>query len=262
MVKLFDSTGNVKGDIKLPSVFSTSMREDIIKRVVLALQANKRQAYGANRYAGLRTSAHYHGVKDTRGSMKNREIARLPRSHNTSGGQEWRARRVPQTVGGRRSHPPTSEKIWTQKVNKKEMVIAVKSAIAATANPELVSKRGHKFSCELPIIFDDSLNDVKTTKEMKNILFELKLQEDLIRGGKKKVRAGKGTMRGRRYKRSKSVLVVSVDDSLEKPVGNIPGCDFKTLKKLTVEDLAPGTVPGRLTIWTEGAIKKLGELYG
>jgi len=230
---------------------------------VLALQANKRQKYGPNRFAGLRTSAHYHGVKDKRGSMKNREIARLPRSHNTSGQQEWRARRVPQTVGGRRAHPPTVKKDWSQKVNKKELTLAIKSAISATGNKEFVSKRGHLFSVDLPLVFDDSLDGVKTTKEVKKILIGLKLTAELERGGKKKVRAGKGKMRGRKYKRRKSVLFVSVGKKgLEKSVCNLPGCEFRTLKDLTVEDLAPGAVAGRLTVWTEGAVKKLGELYG
>ena len=262
MVKVFDLTGKEKGQIDLPSSFATPIREDIIKRAVLALQSTKRQAYGTNKLAGLRTAAHYHGVKDKRGSMKNKEIARGPRTHGSNGGQEWRMRRIPQTVGGRRAHPPKVEKIWKQKVNKKEMILAIKSAISATGNKELVENRGHIFTCALPLIASDEINSVKTLKDIKKFLIELKFEDELKRGEKKKVRSGKGKSRGRKYKRKKSILFVSTDSNLKKAVSNIPGCDFRCLKCLTVEDLAPGTVPGRLTIWTEGAVKKIGELYG
>jgi large subunit ribosomal protein L4e len=260
MIKVFDLAGKEKGEVTLPKTFSIPVRADLIKRAVLAQQANRRQAYGSNRLAGLRTSAHYHGVKDTRGSMKNKEMARLPRSHNTSGQQNLRARRVPQTVSGRRAHPPKAEKIWKQKVNKKELKLATCSAIAATTDMELVLGRGHKYDGQLPIIIDDSFNDVKKVKDVKALLISLNLKDELDRIGKRKVRAGKGKMRGRKYKTKKSVLFVSTQDV--KGVSNLSGCDFRTMKTLTVEDLAPGTMAGRLTVWTEGAIKKIGELYG
>lgn len=263
MVKIFDVSGKEKGDIELPKVFSVTVREDVIKRAVLAIQANRRQPYGSDKLAGFRTSAHYHGVKDRRGSMKNREIARLPRSHNTSGQQEWRARRVPQAVSGRRAHPPKVEKIWKQKVNKKEMLLALISAISATGKKEFVLRRGHKFSGELPIVLDDSVNEVKKTKDIEKLIVSLGLADELKRARSKKIRAGKGKMRGRKYKKKKSILFISDKDSnLKKSVSNIPGCDFRLLNNMTVEDLAPGAVPGRLTIWTESAIKKIGELYG
>jgi large subunit ribosomal protein L4e len=43
---------------------------------------------------------------------------------------------------------------------------------------------------------------------------------------------------------------------------NIPGVDVATVNDLNVELLAPGAHPGRLTIWTRGAIEKLDELCG
>jgi large subunit ribosomal protein L4e len=260
MTKVFDMTGKEKGEITLPKTFSIPVRSDLIKRAVLAEQANRRQAYGPNRMAGLRTSAHYHGVKDTRGSMKNKEMARLPRSHNTSGQQNMKARRVPQTAGGRRAHPPKPEKDWKQKINKKELKLAVCSAIAATTDNTLVVGRGHKYTGQLPIIVDDVFNDVKKVKDIKTFLLGMNLKDELERIGKRKVRAGRGKMRGRKYKTKKSILFVSTKDV--KGVSNLSGCDFKTVKTLTVEDLAPGTMAGRLTIWTEGAVKKIGELHG
>jgi large subunit ribosomal protein L4e len=43
---------------------------------------------------------------------------------------------------------------------------------------------------------------------------------------------------------------------------NIPGVQVTTVLNLNTEMLAPGTHPGRLTIWTNGAIEQLNTLYG
>jgi len=43
---------------------------------------------------------------------------------------------------------------------------------------------------------------------------------------------------------------------------NVPGVEIVTVDNLNAEMFAPGTHPGRLTIWTSGAIGKLNELYG
>ena len=120
MPKLYNIDGTVKEEIQLPEVFSTPVREDVIKRVVLALQANKRQPYGADDLAGKRTSAHYHGRRRYRFSMMNRSMSRIPRIHGKIGYMAWRARFAPHAVKGRRAHPPKPEKVWSQKVNQKE----------------------------------------------------------------------------------------------------------------------------------------------
>jgi large subunit ribosomal protein L4e len=79
----------------------------------------------------------------------------------------------------------------------------------------------------------------------------------------KKVRSGKGKNRGRRYKRKKSVLFVFASNKgLLNAAKNIAGADVCLVNNLNAELLAPGTQPGRLTIFTESAIKKLGEIYG
>jgi large subunit ribosomal protein L4e len=38
--------------------------------------------------------------------------------------------------------------------------------------------------------------------------------------------------------------------------------DVTTVANLNVELLAPGTHPGRLTVWTSSAIERLSEVYG
>ena len=72
------------------------------------------------------------------------------------------------------------------------------------------------------------------------------------------IRAGKGTMRGRKYRTPKSILlVVAQKGGLDKAARNLPGVDVVTSKDLCAEDLAPGGDLGRLTIWTKSAIEAL-----
>ncbi|HDI02677.1 MAG TPA: 50S ribosomal protein L4, partial [Candidatus Aenigmarchaeota archaeon] len=101
---VFDLEGNVKEKIDLPKVFSAPYRPDLIKRAVLAAQANRRQKYGADPMAGKRTSAHYHGKThlDPDQRMMGRDMARLPREHGDTS-RFMRARLVPHAVGGRRA---------------------------------------------------------------------------------------------------------------------------------------------------------------
>ncbi len=244
---VYDLNGSVVKQVELPKVFSAPAREDIIRRAVLAAQANSRQAYGANVLAGKRTSAHYHGVKDTRGSMKNREIARMPRLHGkTVPHLFWKARFVPQAVGGREAHPPKVEKVWKQKINKKEKRLALASAIAAAKS----------------IVIADDIENVSKTKELEKILLNLKLENELERAEVKKVRAGKGKRRGRRYRKKKSLLIVmSEDKGIRKAGRNLPGMDVAKVNELNVELLAPGAVSGRKVLWTESALKKIDHIF-
>jgi large subunit ribosomal protein L4e len=255
---VYDLNGKVKGQIELPSAFSHPLREDVIRRAVLALQSQRRQPYGTDPLAGLRTSAHYHGKRRMRYQMINRGMARLPRLHRTSPHLTFRVRIVPQAVKGRRAHPPKTEKIWAQKINKKELLLALKSAIAASCNLELVKKRHKVDGLSLPIVFEDSIQKVKKTKDFERLLEKIGLKEEIERCKDVKERPGKGKMRGRRYKKKKGPLVVvAKDEGIIKAASNIPGVDAVLIDELTVEHLAPGTHPGRITIWSKSAIEKL-----
>ena len=58
-------------------------------------------------------------------------------------------------------------------------------------------------------------------------------------------------------------LIVVVDNKgLADAASNVPGVEVTTVKNLNTEMLAPGTYPGRLTLWTNGAIESLNKLYG
>ncbi len=259
MPKVYDMSGKVVGEITLPELFSTEYRPDVIKRVVLAIQSQRRQPYGTDPLAGKRSSAHYHGRRRYRFSMMNKEMARMPRIHGKGASfYAFRARVAPQTVKGRRAHPPKAEKIWEQRVNKKERMLAVYSALAAAASRDLVKSRGHRFDHEVPLIITDDFEDVTKTREVKKTLLSLGLKNELERCAVKKTRAGKGKMRGRRYRRKKGPLIIaSKECALLKAANNIPGVDVVSHRHLDVELLAPGAHPGRLIIITKSALDKL-----
>ena len=65
-------------------------------------------------------------------------------------------------------------------------------------------------------------------------------------------------MRGRRYKTKKGpLLIVSGKCKLQSSAKNIPGIDVAEVRSINANILAPGAKPGRLTIFTESAIKEL-----
>jgi len=66
-------------------------------------------------------------------------------------------------------------------------------------------------------------------------------------------------MRGRRYKQRKSILIVTGDEPL-RAARNLAGVDAVAVDQLNAELFAPGTEAGRLTVWTESAIRRLEEL--
>ena len=67
-----------------------------------------------------------------------------------------------------------------------------------------------------------------------------------------------GKMRGRRYvKKVGPLIVVSGPCKLVNSARNIAGIDVVAVNKLNAELLAPGTKPGRLTLYTSAAIDKM-----
>ena len=148
--------------------------------------------------------------------------------------------------------------VWELKINKKERKKAIRSAIAATANPVLVRERNPTFLLNLPIIVESEFEKINKTKEAKKVLENLGLKKELERTEKKKIRAGKGKMRNRKYKKKVGpLIVVSYDCPLLKAAPNIPGVDICPINSLNALLLAPGSKPGRLTIYTESAIENL-----
>ena len=251
--------GGSGSKIDLPGVFSEPLRPDLIRKGFSSEMANKRTPYGPSKKGGMRHAVSTWG--------KGRGVSRVQR---LTGGRN--AAESPNNVGGRRAHPPVVEKNWGEKINKKEYRKAIRSALAATAQVEVVRKRGHKFDddVKLPLVIesgfetlhktiDDTHEDISYTKKVKETIETLGLGDDVVRAKDgRHIRAGRGKMRGRRYKSPRSILVVlSEFNGMEKAIKNLAGVEVTTPEKLTLEKLAPGGDPGRLTIYTEQAIKKL-----
>lgn len=245
--------------IELPEQFSEEYRPDLIKRAVLAKQSHDRQPYGASPEAGFRHSTYISKRRRKYRTCYGRGIARTPRKIMSRRGTQfnWVGALSPNTVGGRRAHPPKAEKNWNLKINATERRKALRSAIAATIDKELVKKRGHLSET---IIVENKIEGLKKAKEVAAALKKLGLEKELERAAKKTIRAGKGKTRGRKYVKKKGPLIVlSKKCDLVKAAKNIPGVDLTEVKSLNTELLAPGTHAGRLTIWTEDAIKIMGK---
>jgi len=258
--KILDLENKEKGKIKLPFQFEEDVRPDLIKRGVLAIMSHKRQGYGASPEAGKRASAKLSRRRHQYRGSYGFGISRVPRKILSRRGtrMNWQGAVAPGTVGGRRSHPPKAEKEWWQKINKKERRMAIRSAMAATVNRELVIERGHKIKGNYPLVIDSSIEGVDKTKNVREIMIKLGLGDELNRCDKRKIRAGIGKLRGRKYKKKKGPLfIVSKDCKLIKAAGNLPGIDACIVKDINVELLAPGAVPGRLTLWSKEAVELL-----
>jgi large subunit ribosomal protein L4e len=259
-MKIKDTEGKSTGEIKLPKQFEEFVNGDLIQRAVLALQSSRRQRYGVHPEAGKRASAKLSKRRrDYRGSYGH-GISRVPRKILSRNGtrMNWVGAVAPGTVGGRKAHPPKAEKIWEKKINKKENEKAIRSALAASLDKDVVAKRGHKTPEDFPFIIDSNFEKLSKTKDAVKAFAALGLGKELERAGEKRIRAGIGKMRGRRYKKAKGPLVVvSQDCELIKSVRNIAGVNVVKINEITAEMLAPGCAPGRLALFTKSSIEKL-----
>ena len=271
---IYSTDGKKLKEMELPSVFAEEYRPDIIKKSYLAVKSRTFQAYGSDLMAGQRSSAKCWGPGGGQSRIPRVKVG-PHRSGRSAKGRRWRSKGrwfrraadgalVPSTVGGRRAHPPKVEKVLSIKINKKEKAKAARSAIAATASKELVAARGHKVESvkEFPIIIEDKLESLSTSKDVLATFKALGFGDELARARVQKQRPGKGKLRGRKYKkRTGPLVVVSKLSGIEKGAVNIPGVDVVELSKLGVTSLAPGTVPGRLTVWSKSAVEAAKERY-
>jgi large subunit ribosomal protein L4e len=148
------------------------------------------------------------------------------------------------------------------KINVKERRKARNAALASTAVPDLVRKRGHRFNKKVtvPLVVEDNFSTLVKTKSVIRVLERLNVYEDVERARDgRHIRAGTGKMRGRRYKQPTSLLIVVPEFvGIEYGANNLPGVEIATPEDLNTELLAPGGDPGRLVILTESAVKLIG----
>jgi len=259
-VKVLDKESKEVGMQKLPSQFQEPIRVDLIKRAVDSVQSRKRQIYGADPRAGKKQAAKLSRRRRDYKGAYGKGVSRMPRKTMTRRGMQmmWVGAFAPGTVGGRRAFPPSSERVFAQAMNTKERRKAIRSALAAVMNKELVSGRGHAVPQNYPFILASDVESLAKTSEFEAMLLKLGLEGDLERGGKRAVRAGKGKARGRKLKKSKGpLIVVSGACKMLSAARNIPGVDVVEVRKVNAELLAPGAHPGRLTLMTQAAVQKL-----
>ncbi|TMI36043.1 50S ribosomal protein L4 [Candidatus Bathyarchaeota archaeon] len=244
---MLDIEGKPTGEISLPTVFETRLRLDIIQKASIAQQSHRFQPQGRNLMAGKRTTAEGFGV--------GRGISRVPRigGHGPLSGT---AAFAPGTVGGRMAFPPVTAKKIVKQINRKERRLALRSAIAATASDEIVRQRGHKFDEQrrLPLVVNDEVEKLSKSSQAKHFLSAVGVWDDVLR-----VRRSKRIKSGRRVHAVGPLIVVGDDKTARKALRNFEGVSVIRADELSVESLAPGTHPGRLTIWSESAVKKIAE---
>lgn len=250
---LIDLDGNIVDRVELPPVFSLPVRVDIIRRAVHSAITARIQPKGRDPLAGMRRSGESWGIGYS--------VARVPRLDN------GRAVLAPNVRGGRRQFAPTPLRRIHEDINRKEMRLAMASALAALANPRFVLKRNYLLPQNidsLPILAVNSLENLSTTKDVKAFLIKSGLWANVVRAQERiRIRAGKGKMRGRRYIEPKSLLFIisSPNTPIAKAVRNLPGVDYITPYTMNILDLAPGGQPGRLSIITLKALELIAQRY-
>ncbi len=258
-VKLYDKAGNTKGDISLPKCFNFNVRADILLKVFETQKGVFSQVYGAKEGAGAQYSASgiskkkRHDWKGTYG----KGISRVPRKIMSRHGSSfnWIGATIASTRGGRRPHAPRSGKNLFKKINKKELMIALKSGLAGTFSSKFLEKKYNR-KMELGGVFDSEILDIKT-KDFISIM--KKVFGDSFNSvlKKKSIRAGIGKMRGRKYKSNAGLLFVIGNEETTRR----KGIEIVKVNDLAVKDLAPNGVAGRLVCYTEKAIEEIGGRF-
>ncbi|CAK9004709.1 60S ribosomal protein L4-1 (L1) [Durusdinium trenchii] len=226
---------------------------------------NKRQAYAVKPKAGYDTAA--------ASWCTGRAVARIPRAPGGGTHRAGQAAFGNQARGGGMFNPTTVWRRWHRRVNVTKKRHAVACALAASALPPLVMARGHKINqvAELPLVVSDGIQSLTKTKQAKETLKKLGCGEDRSWVSwelqkvidSKSIRAGQGKARNRRYvKRLGPLVIYNEDNGITRAMRNIPGVECAHVDRLNLLRLAPGGSFGRFVIFTEGAFKKLSDIYG
>jgi large subunit ribosomal protein L4e len=240
-------------------IFDGEIREDIVQKIVEIERLEEKQPYAPYILAGMDTSASGN-VKHNRHVWKTdrgKGLSRYPKKRLSDKGERfvWVAAAIPGVKGGRRAHPPkVIRSEW--KINKKERLCGLLSALAMAASEEMLKKKysslkDQKLTVKLPIIVDEKILSLKAKEFF--VAIDKMLGETLanIAVQQKEVRAGKGKMRNRTYKKNAGMLLV-IGNSEER---KISGVDVAKAKDLKLKDLAVNGA--RLVMFTEKAVKDI-----
>ena len=258
LVSVFSLTGDKAGETTLPEVMTAPMRPDIVQFVHTNMAKNNRQAYAVSPWAGKQVSASSWGT--------GRAVARIPRVGGGGTSRSGQGAFGNMCRGGRMFAPTKTWRKWHRKINSTQRRYAVASALAASAVPALVMARGHKVDDvpEIPLVMDSSIESAKKTSAAKDILASVGALADVEKAAaSKKIRAGKGKARGRRYTLRRGPLVIyKNNDGVEQAFRNLPGVELCCVDRLNLLQLAPGGHMGRFCVWSQAALDALNEIYG
>lgn len=201
-----------------------------------------------------------------------RAVARIPRVSGSGTHRAGQAAFGNMCRSGRMFAPTKIWRRWHIKVNQGQKRYATCSALAASAVTPLLMARGHHIMTvsEVPCVIDSEVIGSDSVVKTSNALALLRAvgagpDLDKVKGSKK-LRAGKGKLRGRRYRQRRGPLVVFNPETdgkdLIKGFRNIPGVETCPVNTLNLLQLAPGGHLGRFIIWTSSAFKALDEIYG
>lgn len=247
--------GSAKGsrEVDLPQVFDTPYRPEVIHKVYVNLQSHSYQRQGRYPAAGEMVSA------ESRNTGLG--IARLARARGEGFPRAGQAASVAGVRHGRVAHPPESWKNIYKKINKKEKQLGLCSAIAATSRRDLVEKRGHKLNekLKLPIVISNDIESITKTRDLKRALVDIGIGDDLARASMtRKPKSGTARRRGRESHVGTSALIVVGNESkLGRLSRSIGGVDIKQVRHVSVIDLAPGSKPIRLTLFSQNAVDQM-----
>ncbi|CAK0868639.1 unnamed protein product [Prorocentrum cordatum] len=238
-------------------VLTSPLRPDLVRYIHTAVSKNRRQAYAVTPRAGYETAAESWGT--------GRAVARIPRAPGGGTHRAGQAAFGNQARGGGMFCPTKIWRRWHRRVNVTQKRHAVATCLAASTLPPLVMARGHRIGevSELPLVVSSGAESIQKTKQAVELLKSVGCAEELQRViDSKKVRAGKGKMRNRRYTMRKGpVVIYDEDNGIVRAFRNVPGVDTMCVTRMNLLKLAPGGNFGRFVIWTEGAFKKLDEVF-
>jgi len=258
LVSVFSLTGEKSGETTLPAVMLAPMRPDIVQFVHTNMNKNARQAFSVSPWAGKQVSASSWGT--------GRAVARIPRVGGGGTSRSGQGAFGNMCRGGRMFAPTKTWRKWHRKINSTQRRYAVASALAASAVPALVMARGHRIDevPEIPLVVEDSIESARKTSAAKDILSAVGALEDVEKAAdSKKIRAGKGKARNRRYVLRRGPLVVyKSNDGVEQAFRNLPGVELCCVDRLNLLQLAPGGHMGRFIIWSQSALNSLNTIYG
>jgi len=258
LVTVFSLSGDKAGEATLPAVMTAPLRADIVQFVHTNMNKNHRQAYAVSIRAGKQVSASSWGT--------GRAVARIPR---VGGGGTYRSEQGAfgnMCRGGRMFAPTKTWRKWHRKTNTTQKRYAVASALAASAVPALVMARGHVVDDvpEVPLVLDNGIESTSKTSVAKDVLDAVGAMNDVEKAAvSKKIRAGKGKMRNRRYTIRRGPLVIyKSNDGVEQAFRNLPGVELCCVDRLNLLQLAPGGHMGRFCVWSKAAFEALDSIYG